>query len=44
VELNVAQLGVGVHQLAPTVRVPEDITAQSVLPATIQVEIVRRSD
>jgi hypothetical protein len=42
VELDVTGLPPGVHQLTPTVRVPEGsgITAQSILPATIQVELV----
>lgn len=39
VELNVSGLASGVHQLTPAVRVPEGITAQSILPATIQVEL-----
>jgi YbbR domain-containing protein len=39
VELDVSGLALGVHQLTPKVRVPQDITAQSVLPATIQVEL-----
>lgn len=43
VELDVTGLTAGVHQLTPIVRVPEGITAQSVLPATIQVEIKQRS-
>jgi YbbR domain-containing protein len=40
VELDVSGLVTGVHQLTPIVRVPEGITAQSVLPATVQVELV----
>lgn len=40
VEVDVTGLAAGVHQLTPNVRVPEGITAQSVLPATIQVELV----
>jgi YbbR domain-containing protein len=40
VELDVSGLVTGVHQLTPVVRVPEGITAQSVLPATVQVELV----
>ena len=39
VELNLTGLQAGVHQLTPVVRVPEGITAQSVLPATVQVEL-----
>ena len=39
VELDVTGLVTGVHQLTPVVRVPEGITAQSVLPATVQVEL-----
>jgi YbbR domain-containing protein len=39
VELDVSGLALGVHQLTPKVRVPQGITAQSVLPATIQVEL-----
>jgi YbbR domain-containing protein len=39
VELDVSGLAAGVHQLAPNVRVPEGIVAQSVLPATVQVEL-----
>jgi YbbR domain-containing protein len=39
VELDVTGLATGVHQLTPSVRVPEGITAQSVLPATVQVEL-----
>jgi YbbR domain-containing protein len=39
VELDATGLSTGVHQLTPTVRVPEGITAQSVLPATVQVEL-----
>ncbi len=38
-ELDVTGLAAGVHQLTPKVRVPEGITAQSVLPATMQVEL-----
>lgn len=40
VELDATGLIVGVHQLTPIVRVPEGITAQSVLPATVQVELM----
>ncbi len=39
VELDATGLVAGVHQLTPIVRVPEGITAQSVLPATVQVEL-----
>jgi hypothetical protein len=41
VELDVTGLPPGVHQLTPHVQVPDGtgITAQSVLPATIQVEL-----
>jgi YbbR domain-containing protein len=39
VELDATGLAAGVHQLTPKVRVPEGITAQSVLPATVQVEL-----
>jgi YbbR domain-containing protein len=39
VQLDVTGLAVGVHQLTPIIKVPEGITAQSVLPATIQVEL-----
>ncbi len=39
VEVDLAGLPAGVHQLTPIVRVPEGITAQSVLPATVQVEL-----
>ena len=39
VELDATGLSTGVHQLTPIVRVPEGITAQSVLPATVQVEL-----
>ncbi len=39
VELDASGLTSGVHQLTPKVRVPDGITAQSVLPATIQVEL-----
>ncbi len=39
IEMDVTGLGIGVHQLTPKVRVPEGITAQSVLPATMQVEL-----
>jgi YbbR domain-containing protein len=39
VELDATGLSAGVHQLTPSVRVPEGITAQSVLPATVQVEL-----
>ena len=39
VQLDTTGLAVGVHQLTPVVKVPEGITAQSVLPATIQVEL-----
>jgi len=38
-ELDVTGLAAGVHQLTPHVKVPEGITAQSVLPATLQVEL-----
>lgn len=42
VELDVTGLPAGIHQLTPNVLVPDgsDITAQSVLPATIQVELI----
>jgi YbbR domain-containing protein len=39
VEVDAADLPAGVHQVAPTVIVPEGITVQSILPATVQVEI-----
>jgi YbbR domain-containing protein len=41
VELDVTGLPLGVHQLTPHVQVPDGtgITAQSVLPATVQVEL-----
>ncbi len=39
VEVDASNLPVGVHQVAPTVVTPEGITVQSILPATVQVEI-----
>jgi|YNPBryantNP2012_1023418.scaffolds.fasta_scaffold00681_3 YbbR domain-containing protein len=38
--LDLFNLGVGVHQLEPHIVVPEGITAQSILPVNVQVEIV----
>lgn len=38
-ELDVTGLTTGVHQLTPRIHVPEGITAQSVQPATLQVEL-----
>lgn len=40
VEVDGTGLGVGVHQLTPKVVVPEGITVQSVLPSTVQIEVV----
>ncbi len=39
VEVDVTGLEVGVHQLTPKVTVLEDISVQSVVPSTVQVEI-----
>jgi YbbR domain-containing protein len=39
VEVDVTGLEVGVHQLTPKVTVPEDVSVQSVVPSTVQVEI-----
>ncbi len=39
VEVDASNLPAGVHQVAPTVIKPDGITVQSVLPATVQVEI-----
>lgn len=39
VEVDALDLPEGVHQVAPTVIKPDGITVQSVLPATVQVEI-----
>ena len=39
VEVDASNLPPGVHQVAPTVIKPDGITVQSVLPATVQVEI-----
>jgi YbbR domain-containing protein len=39
VEVDASNLPTGVHQVAPTVIKPDGITVQSVLPATVQVEI-----
>jgi YbbR domain-containing protein len=38
-ELDVTGLTVGVHQLTPRIHVPDGITATSVQPATLQVEL-----
>jgi len=43
VEVDVAGLGVGVHQLTPKVVAPEDVAVQSVLPSTVQIEIADAS-
>ncbi|MCS7061953.1 MAG: CdaR family protein [Anaerolineae bacterium] len=40
--IDLSGLGEGVHQVAPRVITPEGITAQSVLPATVQVQISAR--
>ncbi len=37
--VDVSGLSEGIHQITPRIMTPEGITAQSVLPATIQVEI-----
>uniref|UniRef100_UPI004049084E CdaR family protein n=1 Tax=Candidatus Roseilinea sp. TaxID=2838777 RepID=UPI004049084E len=37
--VDVSGLTEGIHQVTPRVVTPEDVTAQSVLPATVQVEI-----
>lgn len=39
VEVDASNLPAGVHQVEPTVTTPDGITVQSVLPATVQVEI-----
>jgi YbbR domain-containing protein len=39
VEVDITGLEVGVHQLTPKVTVPEDVSVQSVVPSTVQVEI-----
>lgn len=39
VEVDASDLPAGVHQVAPTVITPDGITVQSILPATVQVEI-----
>jgi YbbR domain-containing protein len=39
VEVDASNLPAGVHQVAPTVSTPDGITVQSVLPATVQVDI-----
>jgi YbbR domain-containing protein len=39
VEVDASDLPAGVHQVAPTVIKPDGITVQSILPATVQVEI-----
>jgi YbbR domain-containing protein len=39
VEVDVTGLEVGVHQLTPKVTVLEDVSVQSVVPSTVQVEI-----
>lgn len=39
VEVDASDLPTGVHQVAPTVIKPDGITVQSILPATVQVEI-----
>jgi hypothetical protein len=39
VTLDVNNLGEGVHQIEPKIVKPEGLQAQSVLPATVQVEI-----
>jgi len=39
VELDASGLGAGVHQLTPKVTVPNDLSVQSVVPSTVQVEI-----
>lgn len=41
VELDLFELSPGTHQIEPNVIVPEGVTAESILPATIQVEIIR---
>lgn len=39
VQLNLYELPVGVHQIEPQMVVPDGVTTQSILPATVQVEI-----
>jgi YbbR domain-containing protein len=39
VDVDASNLPAGVHQVAPTVVTPDGITVQSILPATVQVEI-----
>jgi YbbR domain-containing protein len=41
--LDLSGLGVGTHLITPTVETPEGVTAQSILPATVQVTIERAS-
>jgi len=42
--LDLFELPLGTHQLEPQVVVPEGLTAQSILPATVQVEILIASN
>ena len=39
--LDVTDLGLGTHQVTPRVEAPQGVTAQSILPSTVQVTIER---